>query len=220
MSPDEVLDTLRSQADPLLAGALVRLGARPDSVLGVDLAALEDLARGLRPDHDLAVQLWKAGFRETRLLAAAIADPQKLEAGQARTWVAETETIEVADYLVIKLLEKSPVGRELAPAWSLSAQEMERHVGFLLMARLSIDDAGHPEARFPGYFAPLADLSHETEAAHGTGGGPAADGGGFRRSFRALLRFLGRRNRRQAWKAVQHAREAELALSSQRDPRT
>lgn len=203
MSPEEIIDTLRAHADPLLAGALEHLGAPPGSALGVDLAYLEDLARGLRPDHTLAVTLWKRGLRETRLLAVAVADPQALSEAQAQEWVTQVDTTELADYLATKLLEKAPVGRRLAPSWSLSPQEMVRHVGFLLMTRLSIDDAGHPDARFPGYFAP-------------SGGRPP----GRLSALRAAVRFLGRRNRRTAWKAVERAREAQLHITSQRDRRS
>lgn len=200
MSPEEIIDTLRAHADPLLAAALERLGAPSGSVMGVDLAYLEDLGRSLRPDHTLALALWERGLRETRLLAITVADPQALNEDQAQEWVAQADTTELADYLVTKLLEKAPVGRRLAPSWSLSPQEMVRHVGFLLMTRLSIDDAGHPDARFPGYFAP-------------SGGRPPSRLG----ALRAAVRFLGRRNRRAAWKAVERAREAQLQFTSQRD---
>lgn len=202
MSPEEIIDTLRAHADPLLAGALQRLGASPGSALGVDLPYLEEMALTLRPDHSLALALWDKGFRETRLLAVAIADPRALNEEHAERWVAEVETEELADYLATKLLEKAPVGRRLAPSWSLSPQEMVRRVGFLLMTRLSIDDAGHPDARFPGYFTPSGD------------GPPRRHG-----VLSAAVRFLGRRNRRVAWKAVERAREAQLQLTSQKDPR-
>ncbi|NLT35097.1 MAG: DNA alkylation repair protein [Gaiellales bacterium] len=200
MSPEEIIDTLRAHADPLLAGALERLGAPPGSALGVDLPFLEDLARDLRPNHTLAVALWERGLRETRLLAIALADPRALSEEQAQEWVDQADTTELADYLATRLLEKTPVGRRLAPSWSLSSQDMVRRVGFLLMTRLSIDDAGHPDARFPGYFAP-----------------PGNEAPGRCSPLRAAMRFLGRRNRRTAWKAVELARHAQLQFTSQRD---
>jgi len=61
---------------------MARFGIRTDSAVGVTLTELRRLARGLRPDHELAAALWASGIHEARILASLVDDPALVSQAQ------------------------------------------------------------------------------------------------------------------------------------------
>ena len=70
MTPGEVLDRLRSLADPEARAGMARFGIETGKALGVSIPTLRALAREIGRDHVLAEELWASGVHEARILAA------------------------------------------------------------------------------------------------------------------------------------------------------
>lgn len=195
------LERLHAAGDPLLAQALTGLGWNPQEVIGVDTATIEDIARQMDRDHRLAQKLWAEGLRETRLLAIRLEEPKKTQADQLDRWVHQLTHEELTTYLVDHLLTKSPATRHLVPRWAASHHPLVRNAGFRLLNRLGLDDDElDPKARFPGYFT-LSGLQSD---------GADAPTNAIVRTWRAIVRYMGRRNRRTGQQAVKRAQEAQL----------
>ena len=62
----EVLAQLQSHANPANVTGMARFGINPNNTLGIDIYTLRKLAKPLRPDHDLALDLWESGIHEAR----------------------------------------------------------------------------------------------------------------------------------------------------------
>ena len=58
---------------------------------GVSFADLRRLARRIKTDHVLALELWESGNLDARLLAAMIADPEELTPATVDSWIEDVD---------------------------------------------------------------------------------------------------------------------------------
>lgn len=141
MNVDEVIAILKSLAghDPKDLEGMSRYGINISRTLGVvPTPAIKRLAKELGKDHSLAVQLWAAGFRETRVLAAMIDDPAEVTSGQMDNWVADFDSWDVCDATCLYLFSWTALAIEKAVTWSKSRDEFVKRAGFVLMACLAV----------------------------------------------------------------------------------
>ena len=66
----EVLERLREKARADQLDGMARYGMVTENRLGVSVPDMRRLAKELGKDHGLALQLWKTGVQEARILAA------------------------------------------------------------------------------------------------------------------------------------------------------
>jgi 3-methyladenine DNA glycosylase AlkD len=77
MNAKDVVAALRKSGKPQTAAIYKRLGSG-DNVCGVLTSELPKLKKKIKIDHDLAMDLWKTGSAEARILALQVADPQRI----------------------------------------------------------------------------------------------------------------------------------------------
>src|SRR5471030_552600 len=77
MSAVEILATLKKFGKPQTAAIYKRHGSG-DNVFGVLTSELAKLQKKIKLDHVLALELWKTGNAEARMLALQVANPEKL----------------------------------------------------------------------------------------------------------------------------------------------
>lgn len=148
-----VLDRL---ADPANAAGMARFGISPTGTLGVSMAALRPIARGLlrsrRRDgawrHETAAALWASGVHEARILGVLLEDPALVTREQALAWATDSDSWDITDQLCMKLLDRTPFAYELAEEWSTAEPEFVKRAAFALMASLAWHDKTAPDERF------------------------------------------------------------------------
>ena len=93
MTADEIVAWLaeRKASEHDLAG-MARYGIRVECAFGVKQPELRALAKRIGRDHRLAGELWSAGWRETRLLAAMIDEPQRVTRTQMDRWAGDFDS--------------------------------------------------------------------------------------------------------------------------------
>jgi len=75
---EEVLNRLKSQANPQAVAGMARFGIDVPDIWGVSAPKLRRLAKEIGKDHKLAAQLWRTGIHDARLLATLVDDPAKV----------------------------------------------------------------------------------------------------------------------------------------------
>ena len=148
----EVLDCLRSQANPSNVVGMARYGINPNGTLGVPVAALRGLAREIGKDHELALQLWESGIHEARILATLVDDVTRVTSKQMNRWARDFDSWDVCDQACQNLFRYSPRAFEKAAEWSHARGEFVRRAGFSLMAGLAVKAKTAPDAAFEGFF--------------------------------------------------------------------
>lgn len=132
MTTNEVLKTLQGLGTAQNVKVYRRHGAG-ENLYGVSFADLRGLAKKIKTDHALALELWGTGNIDARSLAILIADPSQLDTRTADAWITDIEYYLLAD-LLGGLVAKSTHGVALMKKWMKSKAEYMRAAGYVVLA--------------------------------------------------------------------------------------
>ena len=107
VSVKDVLDKLQSKARPDQLEGMAKYGMAVERRLGVPVPEMRKLAKDIGKDHKLALELWKTGIAEARIVAAMVDDPDKLTEEQMEDWVKGINSWDVCDQVCMNLFEKN-----------------------------------------------------------------------------------------------------------------
>ena len=138
MTTAEVLATFEKLGKPQTA-AIYRRHGSGEHVFGVLTSEIGKLQKKIKINHALAMELWKTGNAEARILALQVADPQKLTASDAERLVRDGPVRFVGPYLSA-LLAGSPIAEKTMRAWMKSPDEFRREMGYAILAVRLRDD--------------------------------------------------------------------------------
>ena len=145
MTAKEILTTLQKLGKPQTAAIYKRHGSG-DNVFGVLTSEIAKLQKKIKVDYALAMELWKTGNAEARVLACQVADPEKLTRVVADGLVKDGPVRFIGSYLS-GLLAPSPIAEETMRAWMKSPDEFPREIGYgIFGARLKDDPASIADA--------------------------------------------------------------------------
>jgi len=147
-STTEILEQLRAKADPRNVAGMARFGMSVEGRLGVSVPAMRRIAKATGKNHPLALDLWKTGIAEARILAAMIAEPGALTARRMEAWVRDFDSWDVCDQVCMNLFEKSPLARRKILEWSGREETFVKRAAFALIACIAWHDRGAPDEEF------------------------------------------------------------------------
>lgn len=124
----EVLAELAALEDPKTRAVNERHGDDH----GVNLGKLRALAKQLKTQQELALQLWEADTTAARLLAILICRPKAFESAELDTLLRQADTPKVHDWLVNYVVKKSPHTEELRLAWFADPEPAVASAGWAL----------------------------------------------------------------------------------------
>ncbi|MGG7653334.1 DNA alkylation repair protein [Kocuria rosea] len=127
---DEVLAELAALEDPRARAVNERHGDDH----GVNLTRLRAVAKRLRTQQDLALELWGTGDTAARLLALLICRPKAFERDELEAMVRETRAPKVHDWYVNYVVKKSPHAEQLRLAWMGDPDPVVASAGWALTA--------------------------------------------------------------------------------------
>lgn len=119
---------------------MARYGITVTNAFGVTAGELKMLAKELGRDHGRALELWRTGNRDARMLAVFTADPKVMTRAEMNAWVRDFDSWDVCDGCAIHLFRKSPFAWELAWKWARMKPEFVRRAGFAMFATLAVHD--------------------------------------------------------------------------------
>ncbi len=151
-SVDEVLKKLKSKAQPNQLEGMARYGMVAERRLGVAIPEMRKIAKEYGKDHELALELWKTGILEARIMAAMIDEPQKLTEKQMEEWVKDINSWDVCDQVCMNLFEKTPLAWKKILDWSERDEEFVKRTAFALIACLAWHDKEVRDEKFIALF--------------------------------------------------------------------
>jgi 3-methyladenine DNA glycosylase AlkD len=147
-SVNDVLDKLRSKAQPEQLKGMTKYGIPVEGRLCVSVPNMRKLAKEIGKDHELALDLWKTGIGEARILAAIVGDPDKLTEEQMEDWVKDINSWDVCDQVCMNLFEKNQLAWKKIVDWSQREEEFVKRTAFSLIACLAWHDKKASDERF------------------------------------------------------------------------
>ncbi|MFC3895459.1 DNA alkylation repair protein [Lentzea rhizosphaerae] len=99
---------------------------------GVNLGKLRAVAKRLKTQQELSVQLWRTGDTAARLLALLICRPKAFSRDELDAMLREARRPKVHDWLVNYVVKKSPHAEDLRVSWFADADPVVASAGWAL----------------------------------------------------------------------------------------
>ena len=147
-SVKDVLDKLRSKARPEQLEGMAKYGIAVERRLGVSVPDMRKLAKEIGKDHNLALDLWRTGISEARIVASMIGDPDKLTEEEMEDWVKDINSWDVCDQVCDNLFEKNRLAWKKIIDWSEREEEFVKRTAFSLIACLAWHDKKASDEKF------------------------------------------------------------------------
>ncbi len=147
MTVKQILAELRARGSETNRAGMGRFGINVDNAFGVSVRELREIAKPIRRDHALALELWNTGMHEARLLATIIADVERFTEAEIARWAGELDSWDLTDGFC-GLLTKHPRAWTYVNAWVERKEEFVKRAAFALMARLAVHDKKAPDRTF------------------------------------------------------------------------
>ncbi len=147
-SVKDVLDKLQSKAQPEQLKGMAKYGMTVEQRLGVSVPDMRKLAKEIGRDHKLALDLWRTGIAEARIVAALVGDPAKLTEEQMEDWVKGINSWDICDQVCMNLFEKNQLAWKKIVDWSEREEEFVKRTAFSLIACLAWHDKQASDEKF------------------------------------------------------------------------
>jgi 3-methyladenine DNA glycosylase AlkD len=129
MTAKEILAQLKSLGNDARRAHNTKAGA-PDDQFGVKLGDLRTLAKKIKTDHELALELWETGNVDAQLLATLIIKPRALSASQLDKLTRSTTCAQVADWLNSYVVAEHPEKESLREKWMTAKDRWAARAGW------------------------------------------------------------------------------------------
>jgi 3-methyladenine DNA glycosylase AlkD len=201
---DSIVAALRKRGSKRNREGLARYAIVARNVLGVSVADIRALAKRIGHNHALALALWKTDIYEARMLAAFVAEPDRVTPALMDRWARDFDNWALCDTLCFHLFDRTPHAWGKIEQWSDDHREFVKRAAFALLASVALHHKSAPDE-------PLRQSLPLIERA-------ALDDRNFvKKAVSWALRGIGRRNSALNTAAVELARR--LSTSEERAAR-
>jgi 3-methyladenine DNA glycosylase AlkD len=138
MNVNEIIELLNQKTDPAYLAGMQRYGINTTHAIGVRLPELRKLARIIKKDHTMALELWDTGLHEARMLASMVDDPVMVTETQIDSWTKDFTSWDLCDQVCGNLFDRTPFVITKAKEFSTHADEFVKRAGFVLMAEYAV----------------------------------------------------------------------------------
>src|SRR5215475_1844544 len=142
------IEGLRKLGTKRNVDGMARYGIVAKIVYGVSKPKMDELARRIGKNHQLALDLWDSGVHDARILAGLVDIPAEVTAAQMNKWVLDFDNWDVCDGTCCHLFVFAKPAWNCAIAWTKRAPEFEKRAGFALIAYLAYRDKTANDAQY------------------------------------------------------------------------
>lgn len=122
MNTSQVMSELKKKGSAQTRKIYARHGA-PDDMFGVKVADMKTIAKKIKGDQELALELFETGNADAMYLAGIVADGSKMNKTQLNKWARNASWHMVSEYSVPGVVSENDAARELALKWIKSKKE-------------------------------------------------------------------------------------------------
>ena len=132
----EIKQSFRQMMDGSIAQSMRDKGLNYHLNWGATQPRLQEMAKELGPDYDLAIALWKENVRECKILATMLMPADQILPEVVDIWMEQIPSQEIAEQAAFNLWQHLPFAPEKAYQWMASDKEYEQLCGFHVLTRL------------------------------------------------------------------------------------
>ena len=196
---EEIVKLLQQlHSDQNIAG-MKRFGIASDNMYGVSVTTLRKIAKTYKKNHELALELWKIGALETRMLATLIDEKEKVTKRQMDEWTRVFDNWAVCDGACFNLFRYLSFADTKVYQYAKSNEEFVRRTAFSLIAGMAIGVKSLDDSVFIPYLDLIVNYSEDERNF-------------VRKAVNWALRQIGKRNKclhKEALKIAKQLKESE-----------
>lgn len=136
-SASAIVDELRALGSASIKKVLVKHGAR-EPFFGVKIGDMKPIERRLKPDYELALELYATGISDAMYLAGLITDDLKMTRDDLQTWVEQAYWSLLSESTVPWVASGGRFGNELGLDWIESPVETIACAGWCTLSSLTL----------------------------------------------------------------------------------
>lgn len=118
------------------ADSMKQKGAEYKISWGASIMHLREMAADYEKSYLLAIELWKSEVRECKILATLLMPPEEMDRQTCDLWMEQLKSQEVAEQLVLNLLQNVSYAPQIAYEWMASDKELYLVCAYNLIGRL------------------------------------------------------------------------------------
>ncbi len=141
----DVMAALKAKGSEQIKRILTRHGA-PASLLGVRIGDMKPIARQIKGDQALALELYATGIGDAQYLAAMVADGRQMTSKELQTWAQTASWDMISGFAIAWVASENPAGFKLASKWIDSKNEHTARAGWSTLGAIA---AITPDADLP-----------------------------------------------------------------------
>lgn len=157
----EILIQVRRSVNKTLSDQMTAMGIVYKVNLGVPLVTLRETAASFQSSHLLALKLWNKQWRETKILASLLDQPQEVSEQQMDFWTKSFDNCEIAEQVSANLWCRTSLAYVKALEWCRGKKHWIRYTGIHLAGKLAVSDSSSPDEMFEPFFDEFATLSRD-----------------------------------------------------------
>jgi len=119
---------------------MARYGLPSDKAFGVAVGTMQQLAKRLGRNHELATALWGTGWCEARMMAAFLGEAERVTSAQMDSWCQDFDNWGICDTVCFHLFDRTPHAFAKVTQWSRNSDEFGKRAAFALLACLALHD--------------------------------------------------------------------------------
>lgn len=116
-----------------------RFGLNYPKALGATVVNLREIANSYSKNHFLAHKLWTKGFRESKIMATLLEEPDKVTEEQLERWFAEMDSNELLEQASMNLFQYLPNSKDLVISWMNSDSMAKKVCAVMVVGRIAMD---------------------------------------------------------------------------------
>lgn len=200
VSFNTVLASLQKLRNTKNVAGMAKFGMSPENRLGISIPNLRKIAKEIGKSHLLALELWRSGFAEARILASMVDRPDDVTDIQMEDWVSDFNSWDICDQVCMNLFDKTQFVWDKIILWVNRDEEYVKRAGFALIAILAVHDKHSDDARFKDLFSLIVQAASD-------------DRNYVKKAVSWALRNIGKRNQNLNKEAMKVARQLQQSNS-------
>ena len=120
----QVMSALKQKGSAQRVELFAKHGAPAGTMFGVSVADMKVIAKQIKGQQELALELYETGNGDARYLAGMVADGALMTKRVLEQWAKKSDWQMISEYTVPWVATESKHGRALALAWMKSKQEL------------------------------------------------------------------------------------------------
>ncbi len=136
-SLSDIMGELRVLGSPSIKKVLVNHGAR-EPFFGVKIADLKSIEKRLKPNYELALELYATGISDAMYLAGLVTDDMKMTREDLQTWAEQAYWSLPSESTVPWVASGSRYGYELSQEWIESSKDTIACAGWCILSCLTL----------------------------------------------------------------------------------